>query len=74
MKRVVAASASVIALFVGSAVGAAELPRKAAKPVEGSGDLAATRTITTEIKEHIFRAGLNYKFSEFGKAPVVTKY
>ena len=41
---------------------------------EGSGDLAATRTITTEIKEHIFRAGLNYKFSDFGKAPVVTKY
>ena len=33
MKRVVAVSASVIALFVGSAVGAAELPRKAAKPV-----------------------------------------
>ena len=33
MKRVVAASASVIALFVGSAAAAAELPRKAAKPV-----------------------------------------
>ena len=38
------------------------------------GDVAATRTITTEVKEHIFRAGLNYKFSDFGKAPVVTKY
>jgi outer membrane immunogenic protein len=39
-----------------------------------AGGVAATRTITTEIKEHIFRAGLNYKFGDYGKGPVVTKY
>ena len=39
-----------------------------------TGLVGATRTITTEIKEHIFRAGLNYKFGDYGKGPVVTKY
>jgi outer membrane immunogenic protein len=39
-----------------------------------AGDVAVRRTITTEIKEHIFRAGLNYKFGDYGKGPVVTKY
>ena len=39
-----------------------------------AGDLAVTRTVSTEIKEHIFRAGLNYKFGAWGKGPVVSRY
>jgi outer membrane immunogenic protein len=31
-----------------------------------SGNVAATRTITTDIREHIFRVGLNYQFGAMG--------
>jgi hypothetical protein len=34
--------------------------------------VAATRTISTDPREHVFRIGLNYQFGNF-YTPVVTK-
>jgi outer membrane immunogenic protein len=32
-----------------------------------TGSVAATRTITTDVREHIFRVGLNYQFGQMGQ-------